>query len=279
MTQIQKRNNNLPSVTVEKFKSTELTFYGADIDPDIELSKAEQQFLEHINYLPVAKISHDELTESVFVMVANNLRALSSNMQAKDMVLLTNDLVTEIEADFPQFSIKEIEIIIRNGIRGKYDTSERYTVGFSIVNFNLWARAYTDIKFRMNLDLEKKLNKEKTTTEVPITNDSLMELMKRHYLHHQIKFSQIPVVNRKGVKFEKYFQWHGLDTSSKFIFNQLIKLNLVIRKDLEKEVKILKHKNYAPAKREFFKLGETGTKSLEDEAKRIYCCKYYLKNK
>jgi len=266
MSQIQKTNPKNTNGDIEVYKSQELLFNGIVIDPDIALTRSQKQYVESINYSPVIQIEQNELIKSVFVIISNNLRALQSKMRAEDQVLLTNDMVQEIINDFPNYTIKEIERIIYNGIRGKYDNEKRSTIGFSIVNFNIWAREYNEIKFRMNITLDTKIKVNNSSDPEEITEESLISLIKGHYDHLKINYDEIPAKQRKLINYDDYFVINSLRMSSKFIFKQLVKLNLVNLSELGKEVKLLKKNKFDP-------------RHIEGEAQRIYCCKYYLTKK
>jgi len=232
MSELQKyRSEN--GAEIIAFKKPEVKFYGKEIKLS-ELNKSELAFIETINYFQIQEIEENQLLEMVFVIVSNNLRAMQSKMVAKDQVLLVNDLIHELNIDFPTLTIKEVELIIKNGIRGKYETDTR---GLSVVNFNFWTRSYLDQKYKMNLELEKKIGRNLIEQDpIPVTKESTLNILRSEWKIQLEKYNLLSDDKKEKISFDDYWLEHGNKISSKYLFSQLKKFGLITDLDLKNEL-------------------------------------------
>ena len=213
----------------------------------------------------------------VFVVIENNLRAMQSKMLGEDRHLLLNDLVNELNIDFPTLTIKEFELIIKDGIRGKYETETR---GLSIVNFNYWAKAYQLKKSKLNLEIQKKIERAKADTptiEKKLIKSDIIKLINSDF--NNIKEIHLSQLEKKEtvLSLDDFYLRGGLLLSYNFIYDQLIKFKLINIKQYNKELKTLQNIGINHGKKpEFTTFGNIRKKTLTGEAKRITCCKYWL---
>jgi hypothetical protein len=274
MSNIQKKADNLPSIEDFSKKSGELTFSGQIISKQLNLTISERNYLESINYKPISEIPVNNLIDLIFVVVSNNLRALGSKMKSDDIVLLVNDFMYELQNDFKQLTIKEFEIIVKNGIRGKYDEN---TIGLSIVNFNRWYSIYSQRKFKLNTEIQNKLNRSRTLIESPekdVTKKDVINLGLKIFTDAEFNFNskQKPPKNYKA--FVDYWLDNGMVTSANYLYDQLIKFKLIAPAKLEDQLYIdPSEKNNGS---EFFSLSEIRSKTAIDEAKRKIVAMYFL---
>lgn len=248
-------------IEIAQFRTPARQFYGREIELKSELNNSEIELIDAINYLPINQISRNELLELVFTIVANNLRAISSKMLADDMVLLTNDLINELNSDFKLLTIKEVELIIKNGIRKKYDTDQNRTIGLSVVNFNYWAQCYLTRKWKLNCDIENKLKREADEPE-KITKESILAILRNDYISHRKAYKKIPAKER--IEWDKYWMQNGAMVSANYLTEKLISFNLIDQEEI---------------KTEYQKLTGQGKKLpfAMHESRRIICCRLALK--
>ena len=268
--------NNLPSVLDHKKKK--LTFYGENIPSTDIFTMSELIFLETINFELIKDIPDDKLLDLVFIIVSNSLRSFGSRMSAEDQVLLSNDLKNELTDDFSQLSIREVELIAKNGIRNKYETG---TVGFSIVNFNLWSAKYLEIKFKRNTQISQKLIKAKSINLSPVkktTKADLIMVIREHYGHIKNNYDNLHPLEKNKIDFDNYWIKNGLITSSGYLFTRLKKFKLITQSQLKKEMDGLNSNQMNfDKKEEFTTFQNIKAKTIKSEAERIVCCKLALK--
>jgi hypothetical protein len=228
-------------IEITVFKKPDRTFYGHEIKLQ-ELNRSQLDFIESINYMQIHEIEKNQLLEMVFIIVSNNLRAMQSKMIAKDQVLLVNDLIYELNTDFHTLTIKEVELVIKNGIRGKYETDTR---GLSVVNFNFWAREYLDRKMKMNLEIQKKLDRKiKEEDPKPVTKESTLDILRAEWKMQKEKYDALPEKEKAKITFDNYWLKNGNQISSKYLFSQLKKFGLIDEKEVEAELGKMKKTNH-----------------------------------
>jgi hypothetical protein len=168
---------------MDQFRLDELKFIGNEIDlSDANLSIKEKALIYSLNYLKINEIPEDSLKSEVFIIISNALRSMSSKMLAPERVLLTNDFIWELNTYFPLITIKEFELIVNNGIRKRYDTAAKTTIGLSIVNFNIWHKAYREEKEALQLMINRRIELQKSESlkklpPAPVTIESIHQLM------------------------------------------------------------------------------------------------------
>lgn len=271
MTEIAKYKQGDEITSIEVFKPQEITFYGREINSEIKLSNLENKFLEVINYPIISKMEYNDLLESIFIIVSNNLRALSSNMDADDQLLLVNDFNSEVVKYFPNLTIKEIEEIMNDGLRSKLDPVGRETIGLSVINFNIWAKKYLEIKNKNNLELQKKLDRLMIPESLPkqITEESIITMLRNEFILSTELYSKKPKQYQETVPFDNYWRAKGIPVSSNYIYEQLLKYKLVTPRQLNSEIKKLQPKE-----------GEESSLlnvTIRMEAERMVCCNYAIK--
>lgn len=259
MNQIKKSENQL--LTIDVFRKAENKFYGTELKLKKELDKFELDFIESINYSIVKEIERNLLIDSVFIVVSNNLRALGSKMMAEDQVLLTNDLVEELINDYQFLTIKEFELIIKKGIRKKFDDERVQTIGLSVVNFNFWAKKYFDFKMKMNKQIANKIENEQLEIEKKeVTLESTIEIIRNEYISYQKKYHELKI-NRS---WDNYWLENGCQISSNYLCEKLIQFKKISKLEIEKEISYL------------IKNGMKAIKAVVEAERRIIC-KFALK--
>jgi len=253
------------------FKKEEQTFYGEKINSEIQLTKDEVRLIEGINYLKIIEIDHPKMLESIYSLVAKNLIALSSNKKAEDIAFLANQLTDELMLDYSNLTIKEVDTIIHDGIRGVYDTEERYTVGLSVVNFNLWAREFSERKLNLNLAIKKKVDQFliPETTMRPVTKAALINIIRQEYIAHQKVYNLLDTHEKNQISWDRYWVKKGLITSSNYVYEQLAKFKLIKKVLVETEMKKFKDAGIDKLSIQLI--------NLRMDAERIVCCNYALK--
>lgn len=262
MGQLQKQENKLPAIV--DFKKSEQTYYGAKINTKKELIPSEIKFIDSINYELIREIDRNKLIDAVFIVVSNNLRAMASRMVAEDQVLLTNDLVEELTNDYSNLTIKEFELIVKNGIRKKYDDDKIQTVGLSIVNFNYWAKKYMQFKFKMNQQIATKLKSD--ISKLPpatISKESTLDILREDFKSIVNKYYALPDRKKKLVSVDDYWMENGCKVSSGYLAEKLIEFKLITPEQIESKYKTLLRKSKLPVKAKI-------------ESERIIICKLAL---
>jgi hypothetical protein len=272
--------------SINDAKLPENTFYGDKIDSSVQLSKKELEFIDAINYLPVSKIDRSNLIDLTFVIISNNLRAISSKMKAEDQVLMVNDFTNELITYFPQLTIKEFEFVITSGIRHKFDTEDNKTIGLSIVNFNLWVSIYLEQKAKMNLELSIKLKQSKFElpfTPAPVLSKDVINLIKSNFIELEKQYNSRSSLAKSNYTISDHFINYGLSISFNYVYSQLIKFELISDQLINSELELIRNgfltakKDPAYIKDEFKTIGTTKNNTIEDSARRVVCCKFYLK--
>jgi len=264
---LEKSRNNA-NIQLINYKKQKLTFYGVEIKStpatrltDI-LNKRQLDFINSINYNLIKEIPEKELKQLLFIIISNNLRALQSKMVAEDQVLLLNDIYNEVINEYFNYTIKEIELIITNGVRNKYNTN---TFGMSVVNFNIWARAYRDYANKININIQRAIDKLNMTQSAgsPVTQKSFLKVLENNYLADHELWSASE--KKEYPIFEDYWMDIGLIVSSNYVYEKLSEFGLIKGDAFEVELSDkIKGKN---------------TIDRQREAKRIVCCKFALHNK
>ena len=265
---IIKSNPELPALA--NFKKPKTTFYGKEIIVKKELNKSELELIEVINYMRIDELENNDLIDITLIVILNNLRAMGSRMSGEDQALLVNDFIFELRSYFPTLTIKEFELIVRNGIRKKYDTEKNQTIGLSIVNFNYWAKSYLDWKSKWNLEIAKKFDKKQNLLPpVPITMKSTLDVLRGEYKVILDKYNSLPDKDKEKIYFDNYWLENGNQVSAHYLFNKLRQFKLVTDKELNIQ---LKKMNILKVKKETIKHA-----TLRIEAERIIICKLAIK--
>lgn len=263
MTGLIRKPTNLPEIA--SYAKPEKTFYGQELILKKELNQAELELINSINYSLVRELDRSNLKDAVFIVVSGALRAIQSRMQGEDIVLLNNDFEFELSAYFPNLSIKEFEIIVRDGIRKKYDTEQIQTIGLSIANFNYWAKIYMAQKAKLNQQIDHKLNKK--FLELPpekVTKDSVINLIRQDYISIQKSFNKRYQDQERVPDFDEFWMENGMRISSSYVAMKLIDFDAINQFDILDKKKELELKGYKP---DFAKA----------EAERIIICKLAIK--
>jgi len=274
MSNIQKKTKieNLPSIS--DFKTNEITWGGEKIEKPENFHVKSQNYFELLKYPQIRNIDRNNLIDLVFLIISNNLRVMGSKMHHSDQVLLVNDFVNELIDDYNSITIKEFELIVKNGIRKKYDTDKITTIGMTIVNFNYWCDKYKEEKAKHDISIRNQMNRKSSekVNNKPVAYSDVMNLIKQYYLNHEV-----PETNNKisQKKFDDHWINTGLSFSANYIFDQLNKFGKISEKQLKEKMSKLKKSKKSP-KSEFKTIDSIKPSGLEYESKRILCCEFYL---
>lgn len=234
------------------------------------MNKNELELIEVINYMRIDELENNDLIDVALIVVSNNLRAMGSRMSGEDQALLVNDFMFELSNYFPFLTVKEFELITRNGIRKKYDTEKNQTVGLSIVNFNYWAKCYLEQKAKLNLEIDKKLEKKiKLLPPAPVSKESTLDVLREEYKVQIERYESLSEPEKNKIDFDSYWLRNGNQVSSKYLFKKLRQFNLVTEKEVDAEIKKL---NFTKIPKETIQFV-----SLRIEAERIIICKLAIK--
>jgi hypothetical protein len=205
---------------------------------------------------------------------------MGSKMHHSDQVLLVNDFVSELQEDYQNLTIKEFELIIKNGIRKKYDTEKVSTVGLTIVNFNFWYKRYSEERAKMDIEISNKLTRERSnsTQPRPVKLNDVINLIKDYHLRSIENYNYHSETEELNCTSDEYWLNTGLHLSANYIFDQLIKFNEIKLEDLEKQIEKIKPLDLSQKSKEFKSISDYKPSTKEYEAKRYLCCKYYLEN-
>lgn len=270
-----KKKDQLPSIA--DFNSNEVVWAGQKLQNIEIFDNRLQTYLSHLKYPTIRNIKRNDLIDLVFVVVSNNLRAMGSKMHHNDQILLVNDFVEELN-DFKNITIKEFELIVKNGIRKKYDTDKIQTVGLTIANFNYWYRKYSEQKAKMDNEIANKLSREKSNNTQPrkITFADIEALLYGYYSASIERLSKMDTELKENYSDEQFWLDTGLNLSANYVFDQLVKFGELSEEDLIKAVGELNIKIDNKEISEFVTLADFKPSSKEYEAKRYLCCKFYL---
>jgi hypothetical protein len=249
MANIEKHEQNVNLISIDTMKLKKPEFYGLEIKNTDELTEVcnfqERELIEMVNYQKIGKIDRNNLIDMVFIVVSNSLRAIASKMHKDDILLLVNDFVVELHSDFKTLSIKEFEYIVKNGIRKQFDTENNRTIGLSIVNFWSWYSAYERKKNQLSISISrkiKKLNEDKQLNASPVTKRSVEKLCLNLIKEAFIEFEKKPLED----DFYSYWNKKGLIISGAYIYEQLIKFELLKEKNVLTAIAVQSKNFHAP---------------------------------
>jgi len=213
-------------ISIDLFKTESFNFYGSGMtitnEMLKELNSKELQLINSINYKLVREIDDNILIDALTTVFLSSLRVIGSKMNPQDQSVLFSDLLIEIQTRYSFLTIKEVEIIISNGVRQKYGE----TIGFSILNFNVWTKNYLQEKNKVNLDIQKKLDRikiNKNTTKSPPDPISYVDQLRDQYLFEQNIYNEKPKEYRDSISFDRHWLKNGCMVSGSFLYDGLIK--------------------------------------------------------
>lgn len=230
MTNIKKSKSseldNINHTQLDDFKSNSYTFLEKPVDIDsIELTNIEKRILIDLNYTPIKEMKSKPLMDLVFFTLSNALRAMNSRMSGDDQVLLTNDFISELTTDYPNLTIKEFNSIVTNGIRRKYNVD---TIGLSIVNFNIWANQFNQIKSKALIGIQLKTDKANQLKQLPPAKITLADIHAE--MHSQYEYM-------KSIKTPDFkFGNSVFQLSANYFFNHLIDFGELSIEDLDNDI-------------------------------------------
>jgi hypothetical protein len=277
MSQLQKSNNQAERSLIS-YKSPLLRYAGQEISLEVlKPNKSELKLIHAINYQLIRDFTRHELLDQVFIVVSNNLRALGSKMKAEDQLLMVNDFCHELINRFPHLSIKEFEVIITAGIRGEFEIN---TVGLSIVNFNLWTQKYLDKKYKLQIEINNKLQRQKVfdSPEQPIDQNSILNILRNDYLVHWKKkypeFSHSKKIIDHEIRndFDDYYLKNGNFVGAGFVYPYLLRFHFISTNELRDEIKRIDQTNALKS----WTAKNISLLGKDLEAKRRICCRVVL---
>ena len=276
MPNIQKTKQNPPIKLISDLETNDVVWIGQKLQNFELFNPKEIKYLQNLKYPIIKAINHDNLIDSVFIVVSNNLRAINSKMHRDDILLLVNDLTNELTEDFKIITIKEFELIVRNGIRKRYDTEKVQTIGLSVVNFNIWARSYLEEKGKLDQKIQDKINLDKIRNKkvVEVKYEDVINLIKEYHDHSVIEFNKLGSKELKCETANEYFLKTGLHLSANYVYKQLVKYNKLTADQLQQKIDSIVIK--PQRKNEFTTMMNIVNSNKKYESKRILCCEFYL---
>jgi len=272
-----KKNQFEPSFDIEKFKKAILS-YGGHTDINIDgLQKVEKEIVVAQNYDLVSEIPEGELKELVFMTTSNALRAYNAKLPAEERVVLVNDLSNELIEEYPRLTVQEFSLIVKNGVRGKYDTETVQTRGLSITNFSIWHECYQNLKNSKAQKIQAAIESDMKKAEkpdTPLKASDFIQIFRANYKAIQEFYLDHPEKNK--YTFDDFWLKFGMVASGPSVFDRMEKLEMIdahLYEQIKSGFDITTHKKKRGKNLRIFANEKL---SVEDEIKRIYCCKYVL---
>lgn len=241
--------NSSSKNSLEKYKVKNLCFYDNSVAINNEITEKlsfnEKELINSINYLKVKEIEENDLIDILSPVFLSSLRVIGSKMNAQDQALLFNDLLLEIKESFSLLTIKEIEKIIKNGVRQKYGE----TIGFSLLNFHVWVKNYLLEKNRLNTEIQKKIDRLKRESAEFIDSDpkkTFIDQLREQYLFEKKRYLNKSQEYKSKICFDNYWMEFGCLVSGSFIYKGLLKDEMIDLKEInkvisDKKIKINQH--------------------------------------